>query len=125
MRKFNNTGDFRINSEMGGDFEELALADKHLEILKPFAENVLQACPYQDLLYARQGEIFEKIFNKFCLKLRVDIALTHSEGNELRPVLMELELFEPDVYVGSAQSVRTYVDAIELKLKDKMSTENI
>ena len=53
MRKFNNTGDFRINSEMGGDFEELALADKHLEILKPFAENVLQASPYQDLLYAR------------------------------------------------------------------------
>ena len=43
---------------------------------------------------------------------------------------MELELFEPDVYVNSAQSVKAYVDAIESKLKcfvskDKMSTENV
>ena len=43
---------------------------------------------------------------------------------------MELELFEPDVYVGSAQSAKAYVDAIESKLKylvtkDTMSTENI
>ena len=52
-----------------------------------------------------------------CFKPRVDIALTRSDGTELRPVLMELELFEPDVYVSSAQSVKAYVDAIELKLK--------
>ena len=45
------------------------------------------------------------------------MALTRSDGGELRPVLMELELFEPDVYVNSAQSVRAYVDAIESKLK--------
>ena len=60
----------------------------------------------------------------------MDIALTGSAWGELRPVLMELELFEPDVYVNSAQSVKTYVDAIESKLKcfvskDTMSTENI
>lgn len=60
MRKFNNTGDFRINSELGGDFEELGQTDKHLEILKPFAETVLQACPYKDLLYARQGKVLRE-----------------------------------------------------------------
>ena len=59
----------------------------------------------------------EKIFNNFSFKPRVDIALTRSEGGELSPVLMELELFEPDVYVGSAESVKAYVDAIESKLK--------
>ena len=53
VRKFNKTGDFRINSEMGGDSEELDRTDKHLEILQPFAETVLQVCPYKDLLYAR------------------------------------------------------------------------
>ena len=60
MRKFNKTGDFRINSEMGGDFEELVRTDKYLEILQPFAETALQACPYKDLLYARQGEYWRK-----------------------------------------------------------------
>lgn len=113
VRKFNKTGDFRINSEMGGDSEELGRNDKYLEILQPFAEKVLQLCPYKDLLYAR-----------------VDIALTGRDGGDLRPVLMELELFEPDVYVNSTQAVKAYVDAIESKLKcsvrkDKMSTENI
>ena len=50
---------------------------------------------------------------------RVDIALTRqTESEELRPVLMELELFEPDVFVGPTvdQSVLNYVDAIQLKL---------
>ena len=60
MRKFNKTGDFRINSEMGGDFEELVRTDKYLEILQPFAKTALRACPYKDLLYARQGEYWRK-----------------------------------------------------------------
>lgn len=119
MRKFNKTGDFRINSEMGGDYEELARTDKYLETLQPFADTVLQACPYKDLLYARQGsQDLERIFSIFFFHLRVDIALTRTDGGELRPVLMELELFEPDVYVNSYQSVRAYVDAIESKLKN-------
>lgn len=79
---------------------------------------------------APQPRDLEKIFNNFRLKLRVDIALTGRGGGDLRPVLMELELFEPDVYVNSAQSVKAYVDAIESKVKcfvtkDKMSTENV
>ena len=115
---------------MGGDSEELDRTDKYLEILQPFAETVLQLCPYKDLLYARQGEICTRYFHYFCSKLRVDIALTGRDGGDLRPVLMELELFEPDVYVNSTQAVKAYVDAIESKLrcsvrKDKMSTENI
>ena len=66
MRKFNKTGDFRINSEMGGDSEELAGTDKYLETLQPFADNVLQASPYKDLLYARQGSRdLERIFSNF------------------------------------------------------------
>ena len=66
MRKFNKTGDFRINSEMGGEYEELARTDKYLETLQPFADNVLQACPYKDLLYARQGSRdLERIFSNF------------------------------------------------------------
>ena len=75
-----------------------------LDILKPFAEAVLRACPFKDLLYAR-----------------VDIALTKRAESDLTPVLMELELFEPDVFVGKTvdQSVVNYVDAIQSKISSR------
>ena len=53
VRKFNKSGDFRINTEYGGDFEHLAETDKHLEILKPFAGSVIHVCPFKNLLYSR------------------------------------------------------------------------
>ena len=84
MRKFNKTGDFRINSEMGGDSEELDRTDKYLEILQPFAETVLQLCPYKDLLYARQGEICTRYILKIFIQLsRFSIIFVLNSGSTL------------------------------------------
>ena len=62
LRKFNTSGDFRVQSEWGGGHEALPETETNLNILKPFAEAVLEACPFKDLLYARFLEIFFFIF---------------------------------------------------------------
>ena len=53
VRKFNLTGDFRIQGGYGGKFEQMALDDEEGCIIKSFAEKVLQAAPFQNLMYAR------------------------------------------------------------------------
>ena len=51
----------------------------------------------------------------------MDIALTRRADVDLSPVLMELELFEPDVFVGKTvdHSVLNYVDAIQSKISSR------
>ena len=52
IRKFNSTGDFRIQGQYGGKVEQLKLEEGKDDIIT-FAETVLQQIPFQNLLYAR------------------------------------------------------------------------
>ena len=53
VRKFNVTGDFRIQGQYGGKFEQIKMEKEEERVIKSFAERVLQQTPFQNLLYAR------------------------------------------------------------------------
>jgi len=85
VRKTNSTGDFRIQSRYGGQYQFVDITQSaELASLLDFGQSVLSlACLPPDLLYAR-----------------VDLALARDSGDQLSPVLMELELLEPALYTA-------------------------
>ena len=58
VRKFNKTGDFRIQGAYGGKFEAFKIEEEENSKIKSFADTVIQLCPFQSLLYARLSLIF-------------------------------------------------------------------
>lgn len=112
VRKFNVTGDFRIQGQYGGKFEQIKMEKEEERVIKSFAERVLQQTPFQNLLYAR---------------VDVTLAGPQAEGHTIlttvTPVLMELELFEPALFTESNTSAaERFADAILTKIRDN-STE--
>jgi len=109
VRKFNLTGDFRIQGGYGGKFEQMTLDDEEGCIIKSFAEKVLNVAPFQNLLYARVDLTLARP------RAGDDTLLTPSGST---PVLMELELFEPALFTEiSKAAVERYADAITSRIK--------
>ena len=54
VRKFNTSGDFRIQGAYGGQFEYIDLDQMESgDMIKKFAADVLCKTPFKNILYAR------------------------------------------------------------------------
>jgi len=109
VRKFNVTGDFRIQGSYGGQVEQLIVDDEQGHVIKTFAQRALQIAPFQNLLYARVDVTLAKPSQE-------DSPLTLAGTT---PVLMELEVFEPDLFTGgNPAAAKRYAEAIRRRIQE-------